>query len=218
MRLRYDSDGIVIYHGDAYDLIDTVPPDTVDLVFTDPPYGIDYRGVSTSSSIAGTSQTAGQRVHGDDEPFDPSPLLKYRRVALWGGNLYDGLPPGGYLVWDKTGGGKARTFMADAELCWHNLGRSVDVVHHLWLGAFRDSEHSLRGIHPTQKPVAVMRHALDLWTKPGDVVLDPFMGSGPIAQACSDLGRRYIGIDIVEEYVDRAIERLAQTTLPLEVT
>jgi DNA modification methylase len=137
-------------------------------------------------------------------------------VVLFGGNHYsDRLPVGGWLVWDKTGGNKAHTLMADAEMAWHNLHRSVDVFHHLWLGAFRESEHKLRGVHPTQKPVALMRYIVDRWTQPGDLMLDPYMGSGPVARACLDLGRRYIGVEIEERYCQIAVERLAQGVLPL---
>ncbi len=213
MRPVYDVDGITIYHADCADVLPGIDPAEVGLLLTDPPYGIGYVGVSTASSIAGTSATAGMSVVGDDEPFDPTHLLAYPRTAIWGANNYADMPVGGWLVWDKTGGGKARTFMADAELMWHNMGRGVDVFHHLWLGAFRGSEHTLRGIHPTQKPVSLMRWVVDKWTEPGDLILDPYMGSGPIARACADLGRRYIGVEIVEEYVNTAINRLGQTAM-----
>lgn len=62
-----------------------------------------------------------------------------------------------------------------------------------------------------------MRWILEKWTEPGDLVLDPYMGSGPIAQACKEKGRRYIGIEIVEEYCRITVEhRLAQMALPLD--
>ena len=213
MKPVYDVDGIQIWHADCNDVLPTVDPASVGLLLTDPPYGIGYTGVAAVSSLAAMSQTAGMTVVGDDEPFDPSHLLAYPRAAIWGYNNYANMPAGGAVVWDKTGGGKARTFMADAELMWHNLGTGVDVYHHLWLGAFRESEHQLRGIHPTQKPVSLMRWIVEKWTEPGDLILDPYMGSGPVARACADLGRRYIGVEIVEEYVDAAISRLGQTAM-----
>jgi len=60
-----------------------------------------------------------------------------------------------------------------------------------------------------------MRWIIDRWTEPGDLVLDPYMGSGPVAQACADLGRRYIGVELVEEYCAVAVKRLSQQTLDL---
>jgi DNA modification methylase len=62
-----------------------------------------------------------------------------------------------------------------------------------------------------------MRWILEKWSKPGDLILDPYMGSGPIARACADLGRRYIGIEIEERYCEIAARRLQQAVLPLEI-
>ena len=214
MKPFYESDGITIYNEDCAEVLPLVPPTDVDLLLTDPPYGIAHRVPDLSSGLAGASKTANQSVVGDDSPFDPMHLLGYEKIALWGGDRYsDRLPVGGWLVWDKTGGGKARTFMADAEMMWHNMGHAVDVFHHLWLGAFRDSEHKLRGAHPTQKPTALMRWIVEKWTEPGDLVFDPYMGSGPIAQACHEMGRRYIGVEIAEQYCHTAVSRLAQQIL-----
>jgi site-specific DNA-methyltransferase (adenine-specific) len=79
------------------------------------------------------------------------------------------------------------------------------------------SEKDQRRVHPTQKPVALMRWILEKYSKPNDLILDPYVGSGPIAAACHQMGRRYIGIDIVETYCSIAVKRLQQSVLPLEV-
>ena len=65
-----------------------------------------------------------------------------------------------------------------------------------------------RGQHPTQKPVGVMQWVLELATKPGDLVLDPFCGSGTTGVACLRLGRRFIGIEKEATYAAVARERL----------
>ncbi len=64
-------------------------------------------------------------VHGDDEPFDPSLWLGFRRVVLWGANVYSSrLPKGSWLVWDKRfPNGSA--FLADAEAAWMNSGYGI---------------------------------------------------------------------------------------------
>lgn len=62
--------------------------------------------------------------------------------------------------------------------------------------------------HPTQKPVQLMKRCVELWTNEGDLVLDFTMGSGSTGVACKELGRRFIGIDNNEEYVNIAKERL----------
>ena len=62
--------------------------------------------------------------------------------------------------------------------------------------------------HPTQKPIQLMKRCVELWTNEGDLVLDFTMGSGSTGVACKELGRRFIGIDSNEEYVNIAKERL----------
>jgi site-specific DNA-methyltransferase (adenine-specific) len=133
---------------------------------------------------------------------------------MWGANWYaDELPPsGGWIVWDKTPRGVKEGFTAShAELAWTNLFSSVKKFSLQWGGEARNHELHL---HPTQKPVGLMRWIVQNWTEPGQLVLDPYMGSGPVAEACRDLGRRYIGVELEERYCEIAAQRLAQDVLP----
>jgi site-specific DNA-methyltransferase (adenine-specific) len=221
----FDHEGITIYLGDCRAVLPTLG--AVDLVLTDPPYGTrgvaDQRSDSRSfrrnlphSGRQGLKIAAHQSIVGDDEPFDPSPLLQYRRLILWGGNYYaDRLPPSrSWLVWDKRDY-TAPDDNADCELAWTNLDIPVRQFRHLWRGVCRASETGGKSLHPTQKPVALMRWCLQrARLAPGALVLDPYMGSGPVAQACKELGYRYIGIELVEAYVERAVARLQQEVLP----
>ena len=224
MKPFYDSDGITIYHADCADVIPSVPPDDVGLLLTDPPYGIGWKAPTSGGTmtVAGKYKykTRGSAITtpvvGDDTPFRLAPLLAFPRVVAFGANHFQH-PPGGLIIWDKTGGGKARTFMPGAEVAWTNIVTGCHIYHQMWAGAYRDHgdrEWNLR-VHPTQKPTALMRWVVEKWTKPGDLIFDPYMGSGPIAQACYELGRRYIGVEIVEEYCEAAVTRLAQQVLPL---
>ncbi len=223
----YDVDGIQIWHADCAYVLPLIDPDEVGLLLTDPPYGIgmNTRPIATGRGIAKASKLW-QRYGGwdkdydavinDHEGFDPTPLLAYRNLILFGGNYFaDKLPPSScWIVWDKKRQGTVSPGWnsADAELAWTSFTGGVKVFAHLWAGYKRDSELG-QHVHPTQKPVALMRWIVDKWTEPGDLVLDPYMGSGPVARACADLGRRYIGVEIVEEYVDAAIGRLGQTAM-----
>lgn len=210
LKPYYDQDGITIYHGDCADVLPLVEPSTVALLLTDPPYGINY---DPQSAKFGESLPH-DRVIGDARPFDPDPLLIYPRVILWGANCYaDKLPPHpGWLVWDKVIQNGLDLRIAEVEFAWSNFITRSQVFRHMWSGAYRATERSLF-VHPTQKPVALMRWILDKWSKPGDLVFDPYMGSGPIAQACHEMGRRYIGVEIVEDYCKIAVGRLAQGVL-----
>lgn len=210
MTPYYEDAGVTIYHGDSLALLSrlNVSPD---LVLTDPPYGMDYKPLRGSDG----SKRWVDGVVGDALPFEPAHLLMYPRLVLWGANWYaDKLPAsGGWLVWDKTPKGVKDGFHAShAELAWTNCRSSVVKFPLQWGGEARNGEPHL---HPTQKPVALMRWALELFTEPGDLVLDPYMGSGPVAEACRDLKRRFIGIEIEERYCRVAVDRLSQQILDL---
>lgn len=206
----YDRDGITLYHSRCEDVLPGIDPATVDLMLTDPPYGMAYKPLRGADGSKRWSTT----VAGDDAPFDPSLLLNFPRLVLFGANWYaDKLPPsGGWIVWDKTPLGiKEGFFASHAELAWTNLSGSVSKFSLQWGGEARNGE---RHLHPTQKPVALMRWILTKWTSPGDLVLDPYMGSGPVAEACRDLGRRYIGVELDATYCSTAVRRLQQSVLP----
>ena len=111
--------GITIYHGDCRDILPTLEAGSVDLVLTDPPYGIAYQhGVRKGGRVMGFD---GATIFGDDAPFDPRPLLRYPKVILWGANHYaDNLPLSrGWLVWDKRCGIPSND-QSDCELAWTN--------------------------------------------------------------------------------------------------
>lgn len=214
--------GITIYHGDCQDILPHIEPGSVDLVLTDPPYGITMNTKNSDRWVKGTAKWVKcynwDPVTGDSDPFDPAPLLRFKRAVLFGANHYASRLPdsGGWLVWDKRGEMQVESTLSEAELAWTNLGSGVRLYRHKWFGLVRDSEIG-NHVHPTQKPVTLMTWILMKWSKPGDLVLDPYMGSGPVAKACQMTGRRYIGIEIEEVYCERAATRLQQSVLPMEV-
>lgn len=211
----YDQDGIAIYHGDCADVLPAINPGSVDLVLTDPPYGISYSATDHRSPHFGKS------IVGDDQPFDPRPLLPFGRCVIFGANRFaHHLPPGGWIVWSKRQDNRNFTSFGNGstgEIAWSNCLNTVQVFNYFWGGGpwLRGPEERGNASHPTLKPVALMRWILDKWTEPGDLILDPYMGSGPIAQACHEMSRRYIGVEIVEDYCRVAVQRLAQGVLAL---
>ena len=207
-----DSTGrITIYHGDCREILASVQ---ADVVVTDPPYGINYNGEDAPQAKHVHSdgrQTA--RVYGDHEPFDPRPLIGWPFI-LWGANCYASRLPDlpVWLCWDKVTRNGLNLRIAECEFAATNcVGRSR-VFRHLWSGGYRASE-SGHFLHPTQKPIALMRWCLTLPGVPDGTVLDPFMGSGSTLRAAKDLGRKAIGIEIEERYCDVAAKRLGQEVL-----
>jgi site-specific DNA-methyltransferase (adenine-specific) len=208
-ELYYSTETVTVYRGDCRDVLPAIEPSSVALLLTDPPYGMDYKPLRGSDGQDG-GETG---VTGDSAPFSPGHLLVFPRLVLWGAHWYaDKLPPsGGWIVWDKTPKGAKDGFHAShAELAWTNLFSSVRKFSLQWGGEARNGEPHL---HPTQKPVGLMRWVVSNWTKPGDLVLDPYMGSGPVAEACRDLGRRYVGIELEEHFCAAAVRRLDQAVL-----
>ena len=182
----------------------------VDLVLTDPPYGIDYDPARASSN-GKWHKWHEDKVEGDSRPFEPAFLMQYRKLILWGANAYsDKLPVNyGWLVWDKQI--PAGMLVSHCEMAWTNYLSRVFKFEHLWNGLCRDTEVG-KHLHPTQKPVRLMEWCLSL-APDCQTVLDPFLGSGTTAVACKQLGRKCIGVEISEKYCEIAVKRLAQEVM-----
>lgn len=210
MKPYYEDESVTIYHGDSREI---APHLDADVLVTDPPYGIRYSPSQNSKKAWGNKTFVGKTVvAGDDEPFDPTPLLRFPTVVLFGANHYaDKLPPSSaWFVWDKRDGMTSNDF-ADCELVWSNLSGVARLLRHQWNGALRASERGEPRLHPTQKPLILMRWILS--NCPEGSVLDPFMGSGTTLRAAKDLGRRVTGIDVDERYCEIAAKRCAQEVL-----
>ncbi len=200
-----------LYHADCREILPTLPK--VDAVVTDPPYGIfkasggDGRmfGKDTIYSVDDSAAEWDARPDGE--------LLALVRAAaplwtIWGGNYMasDLGDTKGLLIWNKLTGNNS---YADGECAFTNKVGTMRIMTHQWCGAFKDSERGERAIHPTQKPVAVMRWCIS-YAKDAQTILDPFMGSGTTGVACVQLGRAFTGIERERKYFDIAVERISR--------
>ena len=210
----YSDDAVCIILGDCRDIMPTLPK--VDLVLTDPPYGVGLQTAYAANQRGNlTAAHDYPPVHGDDAPFDPAPWLAFPNIIMWGANYYASRLPdqGQWLVWDKRDG-IAFNDQADAELAWtRGTGGTVPRIYrHLWNGMLKDSERDQVRVHPTQKPIALMRWCMGFFPD-ALTILDPFMGSGTTLRAAKDLGRKAIGIEVEERYAEIAARRMSQGVL-----
>lgn len=197
--------GTVLYLGDCLEVLPTLGK--VDAVVTDPPYGIG----ESSKKVASREQMATPKDYGDfdwdSEPASAEHVAAMLSVSTWqiifGGNYYTLSPTSCWLVWDKQNSGD----FADAELAWTNLPKAVRLIQWRWNGMIRKG-HEER-FHPTQKPLGVMRWALQHLPKGTRTVCDPFMGSATTGVACVREGLAFIGIEKDPRYFDIACRRIA---------
>ena len=206
MEPYYQHEGITIYHGDCREILPTLEP--VDLVLTDPPYGIAHIWQGGFSDKHGWGKALGEsflRNEWDKEaPSSETITLvcsKAPMVIIWGGNYFNLPASRGWLVWNKPERGFS---MAEAELAW----TSRDMV--IRVKDLPRSEPTRE--HPTQKPLDLMKWCLG-FAPDAQTILDPFMGSGTTLRAAKDLGRKAIGIEIEERYCEIAAKRMAQEVL-----
>lgn len=226
MTPYYEHNGITIYHGDCLEVMPLLSK--VDLVLTDPQYGIGFNVNAKRSRKSGLDfgRNNGKEVKRDPDwsalqnrdktPFNPVPFLEFEEAILWGANNYCHLLPAsrGWLVWDKLGDKQPCCF-GDCELAWTSFDMSIRIWRQLWRGLVREGEDNVANgpkLHPCQKPAELMRWCLG-FSKTTGIVLDPFMGSGTTLRAAKDLGRRAIGIELEEKYCEIAAQRLSQEVL-----
>ena len=204
----------VLHLGDCLEYMKTMPARSVDAVITDPPYGIN-----AEKGTSGFGESKDTVRHYDDKWIKPGKeifdqiLTKSQSIFVFGGNYFtDSLPQSdAWLVWDKTGNIKFQNPFSDCELVWTTLTRKTVKKYTYILQGFIGAEK--KRFHPTQKPVAIMKMLIEDFTKKGDTIFDPFMGSGTTGVAAVQLGRNFIGCEIDPKYFAIAEKRIHEATL-----
>lgn len=199
----YYQDSIcTIYCGDCREILPTLG--RFDLLLTDPPYGMNAMNGSRYRKRYGiTAETNWDTQRPKPALFDEM-LESAENSIIWGMNYFcDLLPPHKRaLVWHKPHIARLPG-RSDAELAFTSLDGGVDMVS---MNVDADK------VHPTQKPLALMRWCLGLVPE-AQTVLDPFMGSGTTLLAAKLEGRKAVGIEISEKYCEIAVNRLRQRVL-----
>lgn len=226
----FQDEGVTIYCGDAAEVLPQVA--VCDLLVTDPPYGVDFQSNRRQKRL--------DKIAGDDGTYDAAPVLDaaLRRIgrgrhAYIFGPVVAGLPltETVELIWDKQILG-----MGDLAKPWgtsheritfgtYEPSKANRAKGYGRLAARLRKQSVIRcqrptgagsGRHPNEKPVGLLRELIESSSVMGEVVLDPFMGSGSTLVAARLEGRRAVGIEISERYCAIATERLRGINAAIE--
>ena len=184
---------------------------TVDLLLTDPPYGISV--VAKNGKIGGGNicqPKQYKQILGDDKPFNPKFILGYGiKQVIFGANYFANELPqkSGWLVWNKRKDEWGKTTFADCELAWTNLDSPARVYTQVWMGLVKDGETGQLRVHPTQKPIRLFSQLIKDFSQEDNLVLDTFLGSGSTLIACESTNRVCYGMELDPFYVDVIIQR-----------
>ncbi len=193
-----------------------------DMVFTDPPYGMnldtDYSSMKSKLFKGKTGGDYHKPIIGDDKNFNPSFFLNYfdycKEQFWWGGDYYaEYLPKGSsWVVWDKRLDDSAdKMYGSCFELCWTKSKHKRDIARIKWAGIFgTEKEFDKKRHHPTQKPIDLVLWFFERYK--GNKVVDVFLGSGSTLIACEKTNRVCYGMELDEHYCDVIIKRWEQYT------
>jgi DNA modification methylase len=192
-----------------------------DMVFTDPPYGINEsaskRSTRETNSIAKSNSHL--KEFKDDSTSYAVDAFNHCQamgipIQIWfGANYYCHSIPetNNWLVWDKRLDDKQSDNNSDAEFAWVQDGRSsIRIFRHLWKGLIKGSEHGSRRVHPTQKPIALSEWCINKYEP--ESVLDLFGGSGSTLIACEKTNRKCFMMELDPHYCDVIVARWEKYT------
>jgi site-specific DNA-methyltransferase (adenine-specific)/modification methylase len=202
-----------LYLGDCRKILPTLPK--VDAVVTDPPYGVSRdKGMGLGGwGLTGNRTNCLRRYDGDWDSSRPesstiTALLDAADLHIvWGGQFFADVLPvqGKWLFWDKC---QTMPSFGDGELAWTSLPGNA-VKQFTYNGSGLHAKKKDR-VHPTQKPLRLMKWCIEQLPANAHTILDPYMGSGTTGVACAQMGRAFIGCEIDPRYFDIACKRIEQ--------
>jgi site-specific DNA-methyltransferase (adenine-specific) len=202
-----------IHQGDCIEVMRQMSAESVDFILTDPPYLVNYRD-RTGRSIQNDANADWLKP----AMHEAYRVLKQDRVAImfYGWTRVDeffaawreaGFQPVGHLVFQKAYSSKSR-FLSYRHEQAYLLAKGRPPLPKQPIGDVLDMPYSGNRLHPTQKPVTALIPLLRSFTLPGDLVLDPFAGSGSTCAAAILTGRKFIGIELDPGYYTHAAARI----------
>lgn len=256
MNTAYHSnDFFQLFHGDSLELLKTIPDESVDMIFADPPYFLSNGGFSVQSGKQ-VSVNKGEwdksKGFAEDFNFMSQWIAESKRIlkkngTIWISGTYHSIYTCGYallmhefkilndiswfkpngapnlsgrfftashenLIWAKPHSKEKHTFnyaaMKEGKWPSDTLKKPGKQMRSVWSIPTPAPSEKKHGKHPTQKPLALLERIVLASTNEGDVILDPFNGSGTTGLAALKHNRKYIGMEKTEEYLKLTLQRL----------
>jgi len=223
-----------LINGDAIEVMKKIKDKSIDLIVTDPPYPTTKRGISKNTTTGGLVRSElGKQgkifKHNDIKPQEYIP--EFYRILKDGShcyimtnhvNLYEMLTVGkecGFhfiksLIWNKGNKIMGQAYMSQFEYILFFRKGKFKKINHCGTADILDvpnkktKDENGKNIHDTEKPVELMKILIENSTQENEIVLDPFVGVGAVALACKELNRKYIGVELDENYYNIACNRI----------
>lgn len=224
-----------ILRGDSKDIIKRIPDNSIDFIFTDPPYNLGQHSTG-NIPLPGRSAMNNDVAEWDMIDFNPEEwvdefvrILKptgnlfiftsYNQLGRWYNCLDHRFDTSNFMIWHKTNPAPKifkAGFLNSCEMiftCW-NKKHTWNFISQSEMHNFIESPICMRPErlsspkHPAQKPVSILRKIIEIASNEGDIIFDPFMGVGSTGVAALSLDRRFIGVEIDETYFNAARERI----------
>ena len=217
--MKWVSTMIDLLHGDCFELLKDIPDESVDMILTDPPYGMNFQ--------SGRRKTKYEKIKGDsnldwlddfvDEIYRVSKpntahyvFCSFHHIDKFKQAIERKFKIKNILTWvknNKSMGDLKGDFAPKTEfiIFFHKGRKLINGKRDPNVLEFKKTRNEL---HPTQKPVDMTEYMIGKFSDEGDVILDPFMGSGTTGVACLNTNRRFIGIELDDDYFNIAKERI----------
>ena len=201
MKPYFQDEWVTIYHGDCREILPAL--EKVDLVLTDPPYGITKAEWDVVPST---------------ETFEKLFNISERQI-IFGGHFMDLPSKDGWIIWNKM------PFLKNgnqAELIWTSFLKKNIIIDFRYAGNVvgdtkRPNYKREKAVFTSEKPFEFVTLLIDKYSNKNDLILDPFLGSGTTAYCAKKLNRRCIGIELEEKYCEIAAKRCSQSVMRLEL-
>lgn len=234
-----------IIRGDSKTIIKRIPDNSIDFILTDPPYNLGQHSTG-NILLPGRSAMNNDVAEWDMIDFKPEEwadefirILKptgnlfiftsYNQLGRWYNCLDHKFDTSNFMIWHKTNPAPKifkAGFLNSCEMiftCW-NKKHTWNFISQSEMHNFIESPICMRPErlsnpkHPTQKPVSILKKMIEIASNDDDIIFDPFMGVGSTGVAALSLNRRFIGVEIDENYFNAAKERINTLLLTINMS